>query len=164
MRTIAVCLVLGLFVASGLPELAAVQNVPSNRFEGTWVGVQRWAIDNPSPGAQEDQPVVLTIETVDGTLVGTMTPFFGGADGASFVGGQIVGDELRVMGVMGKPQGSTDATTFTRNLRGGWKDNVKILFNFRTERTELVGTADVLMDDVKWLKFKYELSRKRSRY
>ena len=164
MRAIAVCSVLSLAVAAGLQGLAAAQNVPPTRFEGTWVGVQRWAIDKPSPGAQEDQPVVLTIETVDGQLVGTITPFFGGSDGASFVGGQIVGDELRVMGSMGKPQTSGLAATFSRNLRGGWKDNVRILFNFRTERTELVGTADVLMDDVKWLKFKYELSRKRSRY
>jgi hypothetical protein len=66
--------------------------------------------------------------------------------------------------MMGKPQTTTDAATFSKNLRGGWKDNVRILFNFKTDRTELVGTADVLMDDVKWLKFKYELSRKRSRY
>ncbi len=164
MRAIAVCSVLSLLVAPGPEGLSAAQNVPSTRFEGTWVGVQRWAIDKPSPGAQEDQPVVLTIETIDGKLVGTITPFFGGADGASFVGGQIVGEELRVMGAMGKPQTSTDAATFSKNLRGGWKDNVRILFNFRTERTELVGTADVLMDDVKWLKFTYELSRKRSRY
>jgi hypothetical protein len=164
MRAFAVSSVVSLVVAAGLQVLAAAQNVPSTRFEGTWVGVQRWAIDKPSPGAQEDQPVVLTIETIDGKLVGTLTPFFGGADGASFVGGQIVGDELRVLGVMGKPQTTTDAATFSRNLRGGWKDNVRILFNFKTDRTEMVGTADVLMDDVKWLKFRYELSRKRSRY
>ena len=164
MRAVVVCSVLGVVMTAGLQGPSAAQNVPSTRFEGTWVGIQRWAIDKPSPGAQEEQPVVLTIETVDGNLVGTITPFFGGSDGASFVGGQIVGDELRVMGVMGKPQTSADAATFSRNLRGGWKDNVRILFNFKTERTELVGTADVLMDDVKWLKFRYELSRKRSRY
>ncbi|HEY7449878.1 MAG TPA: hypothetical protein VH702_17105 [Vicinamibacterales bacterium] len=164
MRSILFCCVLSLLVASGLRAPAAAQNVPSTRFEGTWVGVQRWAIDKPSPGAQEDQPVELTIENIDGKLVGTITPFFGGTDGASFVGGQIVGEELRVMGMMGKPQTTTDAATFSRNLRGGWKDNVRILFNFKTDRTELIGTADVLMDDVKWLKFKYELSRKRSRY
>ena len=163
MPAIAVCTVLALF-ACALQAPAAAQNVSPARVEGIWVGVQRWAIDKPSPGAQEDQPVTLTLENVDGKLVGTMAPFFGGEDGASFVGGQIVGDELRVTGVMGKPQTSTDAATFTRNLRGGWKDGVKILFSFRPERTELIGTADVLMNDVKWLKFRYELSRKRSRY
>jgi hypothetical protein len=41
---------------------------------------------------------------------------------------------------------------------------VKIAFSFKNDGVSLAGTADVLMGDVKWLKFKYDLSKKRSRY
>jgi hypothetical protein len=93
----------------------------------------------------------LTIELVDGKLVGTMAPFFGGSDGARFSDSQISGDTLKASAVMGR-------TT-------GWKTNVKINFDFKvTDRNQLVGTADVLMGEVKWTTFKYDLSRKRSRY
>ena len=52
--------------------------VSASRFAGTWVGVQSWAIEKAPPGALENQPVTLTLEMVDGKLVGTMMPFMGG--------------------------------------------------------------------------------------
>jgi hypothetical protein len=142
----------------------AQQTVSHASFVGTWVGVQAWLVDPLPPGAEERQPVTLTIELVDGRLVGTLTPFFGGSDGAGFVEATIVGDRLQASGVMGTPQSTTDGWTFTRNLRETWKQSVKILFDLKADKTELTGTADVLMGDVPWMKLGYELSRKRSRY
>ncbi|MBI4519992.1 MAG: hypothetical protein HY701_04095 [Gemmatimonadetes bacterium] len=151
-----------LLAAASVPR--AQQAVSPGIFVGTWVGVQQWLIDPLPPGAEEPQPVTLTIELVDGRLVGTLTPFFGGADGAGFVDAQIVGDHLRASGGMGTPRRTADGATFTRNLREGWKQSVKILFDLKADKTELTGTADVLMGEVKWMRLGYELSRKRSRY
>ena len=81
-------------VQAAPPQRAAVS---PQTFVGTWVGTQSWAIDSPPPGARQDQPVSLTIDLVDGKITGTMTPFMGGQDGATFVDVQIVGDELRVV-------------------------------------------------------------------
>ena len=69
---------------------APPQPVSPATFAGTWVGLQTVA-NNTSPGVQEAQTVTMTIEVVDGKLVGTLTPFFGGNDGASFIDAQIVG-------------------------------------------------------------------------
>jgi hypothetical protein len=135
-----------------------VENVSPSVFVGTWVGVQRWAIENKSPSAMRDQPVTLTIEQVNGKLVGKMDPFFGGSDGASFTDAKIVGEELQAAAIVGQPPapGQRGAT--------GWKGNTKILLNLRRSGNDMTGTADILLGDVKWLKFDYELGRQRSRY
>ncbi len=138
-------------------EPAAVQPV---RFAGTWVGTQAWNIDNPPPGSRNDQPVTLELEVVDGTLTGTMTPFLGGEDGATLVDAAIVGDELRATAIVGRPR--------TGGRRGGgtgnWKDPIQVAFVLKTDGLTMTGTADVKMGDVPWMKYKYELSKKRSRY
>jgi hypothetical protein len=46
----------------------------------------------------------------------------------------------------------------------GWKEQSKIQFRFKPDGVNLTGTADVMLGDVKWLKFNYDLSKKRSRY
>ena len=147
------------------------------RFAGTWVGTQSWALDNPPPGASRDQPVTLTLEVVDGKVVGTMVPFLGGEDGATIVDSVIVGDELRATAVVGRarPQAagrrpSTDAQGAPSRVEGrgggpaGWKEPIRVAFVFRTGGMNVSGTADVRMGDVPWLKFKYDLGKKRSRY
>jgi hypothetical protein len=135
-----------------LLAIAHGQDASPSRFVGTWVGVQKWDIENPPPNAKTAQPVELDITVVDGKLVGVMTPFFGGSDGARFNEGRIVGDDLQASGGMGKPN--------------AWKTTVKINFDFKVtaDKNQLTGTADVLMGDVKWTRFKYELSKKRTRY
>ena len=172
--------------------------VSLSRFVGTWVGTQSWAIQNPPPGARPDQPVTLTIELMDGKLVGSMVPFMGGQDGATFVESKIVGEELQVSAVVGRPRPATagpapppaggpgglggpggpggdegsQATAPAGRGRGGrrgtappsWKDTAKIQFAFKNDGVNLTGTADVMLGDVKWLKFNYDLSKKRSRY
>jgi hypothetical protein len=145
-----------LFMVPQSPQ--TVENVPASTFVGTWVGVQRWAIENKSPSAMRDQPVTITIEQVDGKLVGKMDPFFGGSDGASFTEATIVGDRLQVSAIVGQPRapGQRGAT--------GWKGNTKILLNLQRNGNDMTGTADILLGDVKWLKFDYELGRQRSRY
>jgi hypothetical protein len=153
---------IGLLGLVAVEQPAGAQNVALTAFVGTWVGTQTWAIDNPPPGVNEPQPVTLTIELVDGQLVGTLLPFMGGSDGATFTGGVIVGDQLQVIGSVGKPQLSSEVAG--RGRGRGWKESIQIRFVFRPDRNNLTGTADVLMNDVKWLKFKYDLGRKRSRY
>ena len=171
----------GLVLLLALMQAASPQRaaVSSQSFVGTWVGTQSWAIDSPPPGARQDQPVSLTIDLVDGKITGTMTPFMGGQDGATFVDAQIVGDELRADAVVGRPRQTPAARAETpaaedaaggrgRGRRGGpplgWKDSVKVRFTFKNDGTALTGAADITMNDVKWLKFNYDLSRKRSRY
>jgi hypothetical protein len=176
-------LALALLQAAPTPERATVS---PQAFVGTWVGTQHWSIANPPPGVSTDQPVSLTIEVVDGKLTGTMTPFMGGDDGATFADGRIVGDELQMSAVFGHPpplagvasggtaaqalvtdedDGSKRIVPTARPQRGPtWKDTVKIQFAFTSDRLDLEGTGDVTMNDVTWLKFKYVLSKKRSRY
>ena len=133
------------------------------RFAGTWVGTQAWALKNPPPGASRDQAVTLSLEVVDGKVVGTIVPFLGGEDGATIVDSVIVGDELRATAVVGRPRPSQAA-----GRRGGgppnWKDPIKVSFVLRNEGVTMTGTADVQMDDVPWLKFNYQLGLKRNRY
>lgn len=133
--------------------------VPAARFVGTWVGTQAWSIKNPPPGAQQDLPVTLTIESVEGTLTGTMRPFLGGEEGVVFTEAAIVGDELRATAVPGQPQRG-------RGRGGrGWKDPIRVQFAFRSDGLlVLKGTADVKMGDVPWMTFSYDLDKKRSRY
>jgi hypothetical protein len=141
--------------------LLVPQNAPSAAFVGTWVGTQKWAIDSPSPSAKEDQPVELTIQVgPDGKLTGFMNPWFGGSDGATFTQTAIVGDELQAQAVVGKPPAAG-----ARGQRGNWKSAVKIVFKLKNEgNNALAGTADVTLDNIKWLKFNYSLAKKRSRY
>jgi hypothetical protein len=147
-RTVIVCVLYMLGLVGG----AGAQQAMPSQFIGTWVGTQSWAIETPPPNAKTPQPVELTIESVDGKLVGVMTPFFGGSDGARFTDSQITGEQLKTTAVMGRPT--------------GWKTTVRINFDFKStgDRNALIGTADVFMGDTKWTTFKYELSRKRSRY
>jgi hypothetical protein len=147
---IAVTLCLALLVAADAPAQTSAP-APASRFVGTWVGTQSWAIANPPPGSRQDQPVTLVIENTDGKLRGTMTPFLGGEDGATIVEAEVVGDELRALAVVGRG-------------RGGWKAPVRVTFALRNEGLALKGTADVRMGEVPWMKFSYDLSRKRSRY
>jgi hypothetical protein len=162
-RVVPIVLLLGL-VASHQPNAQEVQTVGLGSFVGVWAGTQAWAVEPRPASAEEPQPVTLTIEMRDGQLFGTLLPFMGGTDGASFVGGRIVGERLQVTGVIGKPRASTDGTAAAGRGRGGWKESVTILFELKADKTELTGTADVVLNDVKWTKFTYNLSRKRSRY
>jgi hypothetical protein len=153
-------LVLAFFL---LQEPQATPTAAPSNFVGTWVGVQTWAIDDPSPGAKEEQEVTLTIDEFSGKLVGTLTPFFGGSDGASFVNGELVGDELHATGRFGQPRAGEPAAE-SRNQPRGWKEATRIQFAFAVDRNNLKGSADIQLNGVRWLKFNYNLSRKRSRY
>ena len=153
-------ILLMLVTGFGRQPAPVAQNASPSIFVGTWVGTQAWAVDNPSPSAKEEQPVELKIDLVGGQLVGFMSPWFGGSDGATFTQTTIEGDQLKATAVVGKP-----ALPGARGQRGNWKSNVRIFFNFKSEfKDSLTGTADVMMNDVKWLKFTYNLSKKRSRY
>ena len=70
------CVLLTAIVGAQAPATA----VPAARFVGTWVGTQAWAISNPPPGANNEQPVTLELQLVDGKITGTMRPFMGGLD------------------------------------------------------------------------------------
>jgi hypothetical protein len=172
----------GLLLFSMLQAVRPAATVSPQAFVGTWVGTQSWGIEKPPPGARPDQPVSLTIDLVDGKLFGTMTPFMGGDDGATFVEAEIVGDQLRASATVGKPRSTAappqaagdegvQAAPAGRGRGGrrggaplGWKDQSKIQFTFKPDGVHLTGTADVMLGDVKWLKFNYDLSKKRSRY
>jgi hypothetical protein len=133
------------------------------RFAGTWVGTQAWDIDNPPSGSSQEQAVTLELEVVDGKVTGAMKPFLGGEDGATLVDTVIVGDELRATAVVGRPRVS--GTGRRGGGPGNWKDPVRIAFVFRTtDGLNLMGTADVRMGDTPWMKFRYELGKKRARY
>lgn len=138
---------------------AADAAIPAARFAGTWVGTQAWAIDDPPPGSSQDQAVTLEIEVVDGKIVGSMTPFLGGEDGASFVDARIVGEELHATAVVGRPRPQG-----TGRRGGGFKESTRIAFVFRNAGVTMSGTADVRMGDVPWMKFRYALGKKRARY
>lgn len=133
-------------------------SVPAARFVGTWVGTQAWAIENPPPGANNEQPVTLELELVDGVITGRMLPFFGGEDGATITKAVIVDDELRADAVLGRPRAGG------RRGGRGTAPPTTIAFVFRVDDVTMTGTADVKMGDVPWTKFRYELGKKRSRY
>jgi hypothetical protein len=140
---------------------APPQPVTPSTFVGTWVGLQT-VTNNTSPGVQEGQTVTMTIDIVDGKLVGTLIPFLGGNDGASFVDVQIVGEELRASAMVGKPLAAEVA-----GGRGGgpaWKSDTKIRFTLKADRTRMKGTGDVELSGVKWMQYSYDLEKKRSRY
>jgi hypothetical protein len=140
--------------------------IPAARFAGTWVGTQAWAINNPPPGASQDQPVTLELQVVDGKVTGTMKPFFGGEDGATITEATIVGEELHAKAVVGRPR---PAAGRRGGGAGGFKEATTIDFVFRNDGVKMIGTADVQIgtvgaDRVPWMKFKYDLGKKRSRY
>ena len=132
------------------------------RFIGTWVGTQAWAITNPPPGANNEQPVTLELQLVDGKITGTMRPFLGGDDGATITDATIVGDELRASAVVGRPRPGNAGRR--GGGAGGGNSAIRIAFVFRNEGVKMSGTADVRMGDVPWTKFSYKLEKKRSRY
>jgi hypothetical protein len=87
-----------------LASAALAQTAAPSTFVGTWVGTQAWAIENPSPSAKDEQPVELKIDVVGGQVVGFMTPWFGGSDGATFTQTSIDGEALKATAVVGKPR------------------------------------------------------------
>jgi hypothetical protein len=133
--------------------------VPVSRFAGTWVGTQAWAIETPPPGARQDQPVTLTIDVVDGAVTGSMKPFLGSDEGATFIEATIVGEELHASAVIGRPR-----TAGRRGGPPGWKDSTRVRFVFRGGDLNMSGAADVTLGDVPWMKFTYTLGKKRARY
>jgi len=142
------------------------QPVTPATFVGTWVGLQTVS-NNSSPGVQEGQTVTMTIELVDGKLVGTLNPFFGGNDGARFVDVMIAGEELKASAVVGKaPVTGPPTPDNAGGGRGGpvWKSDTSIQFTLRADRTHMKGTADVALGGVKWMQYNYDLEKKRSRY
>ena len=159
-----VFLAMGVCLAFALPQSVTPDASPT-RFVGEWVGLQSWAIADAPVNAREPQPVEIKIESVDGRLVGTLTPFMGCSDGASFVDATIAGEELKATGAMGPPRLAAQGA---RGQRGatGWKAPVKLDFSFTAggNNNQLTGFVDVWMGSARWTKFKYELSRKRSRY
>jgi hypothetical protein len=144
--------VIGLHVSAQAP--VAEPPVPPSRFVGTWVGTQSWAIADPPPGSRQDQPVTLTIELVDGNLQGALTPFLGGEEGAFFRDATIVNGELQAVATVGRPG----------EPGGGWKRPIRVTLAFRNEGVNLKGDAAVTMNDVPWMKYRYDLGKKRSRY
>jgi hypothetical protein len=162
----AACLTAALLVAGAGQYVAAQEPapVPSAGFVGTWVGTQAWAIKDPPPGASNDQAVTLDLELVDGKVTGTMKPFLGGDDGATIVDATIVGEELRATAVVGRPRTQAAGRGRGGGGGGGFKDATKIAFVFRVNGVKMTGTADVQMGDVPWMKFSYDLGKKRSRY
>jgi hypothetical protein len=157
---------LAVFILLLQPARAALQEpapVQPARFAGTWVGTQAWDIESPPPGSSQQQAVTLELDVVDGKLTGSMKPFFGGDDGATLVETAIVGEELRATAVVGRPRPPG------AGRRGGgpanWKEPVRIAFVFRTaDGVNLLGTAEVKMGDTPWMRFRYDLGKKRSRY
>ena len=147
-RIVALCV-----LCAALVGMVEGQEAPASRFVGVWVGSQIWDIESPPPNAKTAQPVELDIKLVDGKLVGLLTPFFGGSDGATFSEAQIVGENLQASGMMG-------------GRRTGWKSNVQVKFDFKptADRNQLIGTVQVMMGETQWTKYKYELSRRRTRY
>jgi hypothetical protein len=136
--------------------------VQPSRFAGTWVGTQAWALKDPPPGASQDQPVTLTLEVIEGAVVGTMVPFLGGEEGATIVESTIVGDELRATAIVGRPR--PQAAGRRGGGPPGWKESIRVAFVFRNDGVNMNGTADVRLGDVPWIAFKYELGKKRNRY
>jgi hypothetical protein len=135
-----------LMASFGLPQQA---NMPPSLFVGEWVGTQSWAIEDPPPGILADQPVRLTIEMVEGRLEGQLS-IFGGSDTANFTEVTIVGDELQATAMPGEES------------RERWKGDVEFLLKLKLDDVRLAGTADVRMGGVDWMKYDYNLSKRRT--
>jgi hypothetical protein len=155
-------LVLAVIAALAPHGAGAQQTAPAvqpTRFVGTWVGTQAWAIDNPPPGASQEQPVTLELQLVDGKFVGVLKPFLGGEEGATIEEAQITGESLQAIATVGRPRAGA-----RRTGARDWKDPIRVTFVFTNTGVNLTGTADVKMGDVPWMKFRYDLGKKRSRY
>jgi hypothetical protein len=137
------------------------QPVSPATFVGTWVGLQTVS-NNASPGVVEGQTVTLTIDLAGEGLVGTLTPFFGGSDGAHFVEAQIVGEELRASATVGKPAAAGASGRGAQPP--AWKNDTRIQFTLRADRVRMRGTAVVELGGVRWMQYSYDLEKKRSRY
>jgi len=175
-----------LAVAATAGAAAQRPTVSVQSFVGTWVGTQSWAIDAPPPGSNSSQPVAITIREADGVLSGTLTPFMGGYDGATFTNGRVVGDELVAEAgfgsepldpALGIPAPAIVADEDSPAVAAGakpvaarartmpaWKEATKVRFVFKADGVDLKGTADITMADAPWLSFTYTLSKKRARY
>ena len=162
MRIIA-ALIVASAVSLAVQEERAQRAVTLQSFVGTWVGTQKWADDIKGPGPVEEQEVTVTIEEFNGKLVGSLTPFFGGSDGASFGNGDLAGEELKATGRIGQPKAG-EPVAESRNQPRTWKGQTQIAFAFEVDRNNLKGTAHVTLNGVRWLRFNYDLSKKRSRY
>lgn len=165
LKTISACFACSalIVVSARAQDDRAQRAVTPQSFVGTWVGTQKWADDIKSPGPAEEQEVTLTIEEFNGKLVGSITPFFGGSDGASFGNGDLAGEQLKATGRIGQPKPG-EPVAESRNQPRTWKGQTQIAFVFDVDRNNLKGTADVTLNGVKWLRFTYDLSKKRSRY
>jgi hypothetical protein len=146
-----------------IPLQSAVQDASPATFVGSWVGTQTWAGESIPPSAKNPQQVALEIEIVDNKLVGSM-PMFGGLDVFGFVDTKIVGEELEATARVRKPTPPPNADGTPRAPQRNWTDDVKVTFHLKADKVTLTGTADVMFGDVKWMTFKYDLGRKRSRY
>jgi hypothetical protein len=160
MRNALVVGVAACLLAGAQATAQQTETVPLSRFAGTWVGTQAWAVENPPPGARQDQPVTLTIEVVDGALVGSMTPFLGSEEGATFVDATLVGEQLHATAVIGGAR----ATGARGRPPAGWKGATRVAFVFTAHDVTMSGTAAVTLGEVPWMKLAYSLGRKRSRY
>ena len=78
---------------------------------------------------------------------------------ATLVDATIVGDELHATAMVGTPRPAS-----ARRGPANWKDSVAVALTFRNDGINLRGRGDVTMGEVPWLAFRYELSKKRSRY
>ncbi|HEX4999127.1 MAG TPA: hypothetical protein VFY29_12940 [Terriglobia bacterium] len=145
-----------LYMAIGaftLPPLATPVGAQGSldRFTGAWIGAQNWKTDTPSPYAREGQNVSVLIGNVGNELGGTMTPFLGFAEGVRFTDVRISGNQLRATGVIRPPQSPPNPDE--------WKDSVLATFVFTIDKGELVGTANLTMGNVPWLRLEYRLRR-----
>lgn len=178
-RPLRLSAVLAAALLSSTAPAAQTTAVPRQSFVGTWVGTQRWAISTPPPGANQEQPVSVTIDIVNGKLTGTMTPFMGGEDGLVFSEGTIVGDELRAAARFGEPspdkapvqEDSSDQVgdfkvvpSNGRSRKQPWKDTIGIDLAFTPSGVSMKGKATVTMSGMTWLSFDYDLAKKRARY
>ena len=104
--------------------------------------------------------MTLVIDRVKDKLVGTIVPFFGGRDGASFTDADVAGDELHTIAVIGplQPPGAEPRAP------SDWRSRVRIRLDLTQEGMTLRGRAEVSMDGARWIAYQYELSRKRPRY
>jgi hypothetical protein len=144
-----------------LSGTGAPQPVSPATFAGTWVGLKQVA-NNTLTRRTEAQTVTLTIEVVDGKLVGTLTPFLAATTAPRSSTTEIVGEELRASAIVGKPP----RCRRRRGKRAGssWKSDTRIRFTLKADRTRMKGAADVELSGVKWMQYNYDLEKKRSRY
>ena len=92
---------------------------------------------------------------------GDAQAILGGEEGATLVDAMVVGEELQATAVVGAPR---PAGASVRRGPPNWKENVGVTLVLKNDGVTLKGRADVTLGEVPWLAFRYELSKKRSRY